>query len=623
MTLKVGKLLQNRYEIRNILDDLGTFSIVYRAYDQWLKSEVAIKEFNPLVYGGSEDAMFKRFKREARITRRLQHAHIIEIYDLFWANDTLYLVMPFLVDTLDQRLRETGYFPLDQALDVMLQISEGVTYAHTAFLDKNGRGAVVHCDLKPGNILFDQHNQVKITDFGIAYIPPIPGMVETLGGGMTGAGTIAYMAPEQLEGKCNDPRLDVYALGALFYHILTGRYYLDFEGEFTQEIYEKNKALIRTGTPLIRPLREKDVPHALIKIISRALEKDPQKRYAHAGEMLEELQAYVEDAPALSHLLFEQLPYPDNKWAESSASPSNAAGPSSTSFKVPVLVLIALALLATFIGGSMMLSSFTATNPTPTAVSLITSTSIASSPSASMPSSTLASTLPNTLAPTYSPTPMLTSAPSNTPLFTPSDTPVATLTPCTIAAPINWTRYIVRAGDTLSSLATRYSTTVADIIRYNCLPDTTIRVGQLLYLPAPPTPIVVTLTPSILPATPTTAATPTGISTATPTVLVVTATPSISTPIITSTLSTPTFLPSTSSPTPILTSVTPTLLPNPDVTPTSTGNPTVTPDETPQPTFTLTPLPPASFTPTLLVSPTPTASPTLLVSPSSTSTSEP
>ncbi len=587
-------ILNNRYEIKGLINS-GAFSMVYHAYDQWLKGDVAIKELSPLTRISSQEALVKRFKREARITRRLRHPHIIEIYDLFWAQDTLYIVMPYLPDSLDKRLKHTACLDLSESMHLMTQICEGLAYAHTAFRDKQGVYPIVHCDIKPGNILFDEFDQVKIADFGIAHIPPLPGIVDQVSVTSFNAGTIAYMPPEQLDGERTDPRIDVYALGALFYRMMTGCYYLDFEEVTTEHALQNNQRRIRYEAPSRAPLETAHVPPPLIDIIFKALAKAPQARYPHAGAILDALHTYTRDAEAAAP---PPIPAHDvEKPAEIFSQPAvveptetEKARPGS---RRPYLAIVVIALLVLGFG-AVVTGILKSTPQTPVPSAPLPSQT---SPSAPASSPTLENVIPLTAT-----TPaQATVSPSQTP-----PSPLASLTPtdlnvpppvCTVNPPPGWQRYSVKAGDDLTQLALSCRVSIQDLANVNCIRDEDrILAGQSLYLPGgcglfhtatPPAPPTRKATPVI---------SPTRLSSPTPSPV----TPQVITP-------TQTALPSLT-PTPVYT---PTLTATPAVTPTDTliePRPTssATPEDSPTPTFRPTQPPSATHTPTLA----PTIAPT-------------
>jgi len=258
--------------------------------DQELSAVVAIKEFNPAsaTAFGDPTQMLNRFKREAQVMRKLRHSHILEIYDLISANNTAYIVMPYFPQTLADRI---AGLDLAEACRIMAQICAGLAYAQAAHKTNSDLPMVVYCAVKPVNILFDGA-QVKIADFGIAHI------VESgnAGGSLTttsfAAGTMFYMPPEQLEGQRDDPRIDVYALGALFYRMLSGgRHYVDFDTTDNTLARAKNIVLVSQATPDQDLLRDKHVPEAFMQIIATALSKESAERLVHAGEMLRVIQA--------------------------------------------------------------------------------------------------------------------------------------------------------------------------------------------------------------------------------------------------------------------------------------------------------------------------------------------
>jgi serine/threonine protein kinase len=182
--------------------------------------------------------------------------------------------------SLSDRLRG-GLLPVDEAVRIASELCAALDYAHSQ--------GVVHCDLKPGNVLFDSDGDVRLADFGIAYVSEqmMTRQVHTGTGAVMG--TVRYMAPEQLEGVRADPRIDVYALGTLLYEMLAGRPYLDFETETTPAAQMRNMQRIQSSPP--RPLREANpaVPDGLARVIDRALQKQSEQRYASVAALGEAL----------------------------------------------------------------------------------------------------------------------------------------------------------------------------------------------------------------------------------------------------------------------------------------------------------------------------------------------
>lgn len=276
--LQPGTILDNRYRIEATLG-CGGFGYVYRARERLTGETVAIKELIPQL--GSDPQMVQRFVQEARATLRLTHPHIARTYGLFEDGGTYYLAMEYLPGgSLAERLKQ-GPLPVDEALHVTAELCMALEYAH-------GQG-VVHCDLKPANVLFDAQGGVRLADFGIAHVSEQLLTRHVLTGSGAIMGTVRYMAPEQLEGVRDDPRLDLYALGALVYEMLAGRPYLDFETETTPAAQMRNMQRIQSQPP--RPLRAVNpaAPEWLAGVVEQALRKAPGERFATAGALREAL----------------------------------------------------------------------------------------------------------------------------------------------------------------------------------------------------------------------------------------------------------------------------------------------------------------------------------------------
>jgi eukaryotic-like serine/threonine-protein kinase len=275
----------------------GGMGEVYRARDTRLERSVAIKVL-PAHLSSNPDLKL-RLEREARAISSLQHPHICVLHDVGHHDGTDYLVMEYLEgETLADRLRK-GSLPLEQALKIGIEIADA--------LDKAHRRGIVHRDLKPGNIMLTSSG-AKLMDFGLAKpgalaavagsdvqrgltpsSPTSPVAIATGGANpLTAAGTVVgtfqYMAPEQIEGQEADTRSDIFALGAVLYEMVTGK--RAFEGKsqlsVASAILEKEPAPISSIRAPISP--------ALEHVISRALEKDPEKRWQSAGDIRAELE---------------------------------------------------------------------------------------------------------------------------------------------------------------------------------------------------------------------------------------------------------------------------------------------------------------------------------------------
>jgi serine/threonine-protein kinase len=243
---------------------------VYLADDEVLGELVALKVISS-AFAADEQAMIARFRREAAAARKVSSPSVIRIHDLGEARPgLLYLSMEYFAGrTLADLIAQRGVVPLKDVHDILAQIVTGLEAAHAA--------GVIHRDLKPGNVLIGERGAVKIIDFGLA--------TSAVGDGLTATGAILgtphYMAPEQVRGKPVDARTDIYALGALSYHLVTGR--PPFAGDNAIAIGFAH--LSETPAPP-RQLR-KDCPESLESAILAALAKSPDERPASAKAFLD------------------------------------------------------------------------------------------------------------------------------------------------------------------------------------------------------------------------------------------------------------------------------------------------------------------------------------------------
>jgi Tol biopolymer transport system component/predicted Ser/Thr protein kinase len=276
------------YEVLGLLG-AGGMGQVWKARDMRLERTIAIKVLPPKGQASAEAR--QRFEREARAASALNHPHICTVYDIGSEDGVDYLVMEYLEgETLAQRLRR-GSMPLDEALKAAIEIADA--------LDKAHRHGIVHRDLKPGNVMLAPAG-VKILDFGLAkMLPKQAGMavsaLETLTTPLTGAGaivgTLQYMSPEQLEGKEADTRSDLFAFGAVLYEMITGR--RTFDGRSKAGVIA---SILEHDPPSIRTLQPQS-PEVLERLLSRCLEKNPERRWQSAGDLLAELEWIRQKGP--------------------------------------------------------------------------------------------------------------------------------------------------------------------------------------------------------------------------------------------------------------------------------------------------------------------------------------
>ncbi|MGE0550078.1 MAG: serine/threonine-protein kinase [Kofleriaceae bacterium] len=269
VTLEPGQMLAQRYRVQRLLGK-GGMGAVYLADDEVLGELVALKVISS-AWASDEQAMIARFRREAAAARKVSSPSVIRIHDLGEARPgLLYLSMEYFAGrTLSELIAQRGIVPLEDVRDILRQVSTGLEAAHQA--------GVIHRDLKPSNVLIGERGAVKIIDFGLA--------VTTVGEGLTATGAILgtphYMAPEQVRGKTVDARTDIYALGALAYHLVCGR--PPFAGDNAIAIGFAHLS----ETPLAPRQVRKDVPESLESAILAALAKAPEERPATARAFIE------------------------------------------------------------------------------------------------------------------------------------------------------------------------------------------------------------------------------------------------------------------------------------------------------------------------------------------------
>jgi serine/threonine-protein kinase len=268
-SIEPGQVIAQRYRIQRLLGK-GGMGAVYLADDEVLGELVALKVISS-AFASDEAAMITRFRREAAAARKVSSPAVIRIHDLGEARPgLLYLSMEYFAGrTLAEVISQRGIVPLEDARDILKQIATGLEAAHAA--------GVIHRDLKPSNVLVGERGAVKLIDFGLATTSMADGLTAT------GAilGTPHYMAPEQVRGKNVDARSDIYALGALAYHLVCGR--PPFSGDNAIAI---GFAHLSEPPPPPRQLR-KDVPANLEAAILGALAKNPDDRPATARAFLE------------------------------------------------------------------------------------------------------------------------------------------------------------------------------------------------------------------------------------------------------------------------------------------------------------------------------------------------
>jgi eukaryotic-like serine/threonine-protein kinase len=280
----LGKVIAGRYRLEARVGE-GGMGIVYRARHVLIDRVVAVKLIRPDLRG--ETHLRAWMLREARAANRVDHAHIIDIHDIGETDDgELYLVMEYLVGTPLSSELARGPLALTRGVDILEQMGAALSRAHDL--------GVVHRDLKSDNILLTarggRKDFVKILDFGLAALAHDPRLAPK------GAvfGTPEYMSPEQARGEQAGPQSDLYALGVLFFEMLTGQ--LPFRAGDRETLLEMQRS-----APAPRPQTiKKDTHPTAERIVLRLLEKDPRKRYRDGHHLLEELKALQRSLPSTS-----------------------------------------------------------------------------------------------------------------------------------------------------------------------------------------------------------------------------------------------------------------------------------------------------------------------------------
>ena len=270
-----GQKINDRYEIIRSIGE-GGMANVYLAYDTILDRNVAIKVLRGDL--ANDEKFVRRFQREALSASSLSHPNIVAMYDVGEDNGLYYIVMEYVEGkTLKQLLKKRGNLTLSEAIDIMLQLTDGMAHAHDSY--------IVHRDLKPQNIMIQDDGQIKITDFGIAMALNSTQLTQT----NSVMGSVHYLPPEQAAGKGTTIKSDIYSMGIIFYELLTGE--LPFKGDSAVEIALKQ---MKEPLPDVHKLNP-DIPQSIENIILRSTAKNPKNRYNDAKSMHDDLLTALND----------------------------------------------------------------------------------------------------------------------------------------------------------------------------------------------------------------------------------------------------------------------------------------------------------------------------------------
>lgn len=262
----IGPLLNNRYQLLHTLGT-GGMAVIYRAYDRMLERPVAIKILRQDFSG--DEAFRERFRQEARAAANLSHPNIVTVHDFGFDDGRIFIVMEYVPGTdLKAMIKQRGKFSVPETINLMVQACEGIGYAH--------RAGLVHCDVKPHNMMVTPEGRLKVTDFGIARAlasirPDEQSEVVW--------GSPQYFSPEQAAGQAPSPASDVYSLGVILYEMLAGQ--LPFISNDPEELARMHREVLPVSPRRYNP----DIPPQLEQIILKVLLKEPSQRYRSADQL--------------------------------------------------------------------------------------------------------------------------------------------------------------------------------------------------------------------------------------------------------------------------------------------------------------------------------------------------
>lgn len=269
----IGQTFEDRYTIVNVIG-IGGMATVYGAYDQVAGRSVAIKMMNKKLEHNARQ--IRLFINESTALSLLSHPNIVQVYNTAITNSTKYIIMEYVEGiTLKKHIDHRGALPEREVLYYATQILSALEYIHSK--------GIVHCDIKPQNIILLQNGSIKVADFGIARLDAM--LDRSKEKSDVALGTVYYVSPEQAQGKAPRAESDLYSLGVMLYEAMTDR--LPFYHENATEVAKMQISKEPTPPSVYRH----DISVGLEQIILRAMEKNPKKRYATAQEMLTDIRA--------------------------------------------------------------------------------------------------------------------------------------------------------------------------------------------------------------------------------------------------------------------------------------------------------------------------------------------
>ncbi len=419
----IGRTLLNRYRVDSFIGR-GAMADVYKVWDAQRVSFLAMKVLHEEL---AMDAVFlRRFQREARMLAQLQHPSIVRFYGLEEQDLTVFILLDYIEgSTLQREIRQAGQpVSCDRVLEIFKPVCSAIHYAHLQ--------GMVHCDLKPSNIMISHTGNVLVTDFGLAHMLEGATSVTLLGGG-----TPAYMSPEQARAEDLTPRSDIYSLGVILFEMLTGGE-RPFTGEESESTGTLRKKVMWEQVNRTAPSPRRwnpGISTQLENVVLRSLQKSPDDRFASALDLLVALEIAVGSRPIGSPTL-------DATRLEEAPGPVAAPLPVRRRSRRRWMIAGTTAMFAALTVGSALLlnrpiepttpnvpNQTTATEPAAAVISVPTETATATATATSSPTVTNTPTPTVTATATATDTPTVTRTPTRRPTRRPSVTSTATIEP--------------------------------------------------------------------------------------------------------------------------------------------------------------------------------------------------